>query len=61
MRAFIYVQIDEFVKLGGEQLAPYYADILSAVLPCIADKEEKIRVVNCQIFWLFLCFYVLNY
>ncbi|KMZ66241.1 VAC14-like protein [Zostera marina] len=37
--------IDEFVKLGGEQLAPYYADILSAVLPCIADKEEKIRVV----------------
>lgn len=46
----ICVQIDEFVKLGGEQLAPYYADILSAVLPCIADKEEKIRVVNYQLF-----------
>ncbi|RZC09324.1 Protein VAC14-like [Glycine soja] len=28
--------INEFVKLGGDQLA---------ILPCIADKEEKIRVV----------------
>jgi hypothetical protein len=39
------VQINEFVKLGGEQLVPYYADILGAVLPCISDEEEKIRVV----------------
>jgi hypothetical protein len=23
----------------------YYADILGAILPCISDKEEKIRVV----------------
>ncbi|KAI3921189.1 hypothetical protein MKX01_036168 [Papaver californicum] len=37
--------IYEFVKLGGEQLVPYYADILGAILPCISDKEEKIRVV----------------
>ncbi|OEL26527.1 Protein VAC14-like protein, partial [Dichanthelium oligosanthes] len=37
--------INEFVKLGGEQLVPYYADILGAILPCISDKEEKIRVV----------------
>lgn len=37
--------INEFVKLGGEQLVPYYADILGSVLPCISDKEEKIRVV----------------
>ncbi|AQK61882.1 Protein VAC14-like protein [Zea mays] len=37
--------INEFVKLGGEQLVPYYADILGAVLPCISDEEEKIRVV----------------
>ncbi|KAH1260672.1 Protein VAC14 [Glycine max] len=37
--------INEFVKLGGDQLVPYYADILGAVLPCISDKEEKIRVV----------------
>ncbi|KAL8112300.1 hypothetical protein AgCh_019849 [Apium graveolens] len=37
--------INEFVKLGGNQLVPYYADILGAILPCIADKEEKIRVV----------------
>ncbi|KAL1828988.1 hypothetical protein ACET3Z_007400 [Daucus carota] len=37
--------INEFVKLGGEQLVPYYADILGAILPCIADKEEKICVV----------------
>ncbi|KAG5014775.1 hypothetical protein JHK85_020911 [Glycine max] len=37
--------INEFVKLGGDQLVPYYADILGAILPCIADKEEKIRVV----------------
>lgn len=44
---YIYVtpQIYEFVKLGGEQLVPYYADILGAILPCISDKEEKIRVV----------------
>ena len=41
------VQINEFVKLGGDQLVPYYADILGAVLPCISDKEEKIRVVGC--------------
>ena len=24
----------------------YYADILGAILPCISDKEEKIRVVS---------------
>ncbi|XP_075089485.1 protein VAC14 homolog isoform X2 [Nicotiana tabacum] len=38
--------INEFVKLGGDQLVPYYADILGAILPCISDKEEKIRVVS---------------
>ncbi|XP_077230419.1 protein VAC14 homolog isoform X2 [Tasmannia lanceolata] len=37
--------INEFVKLGGDQLVTYYADILGAILPCISDKEEKIRVV----------------
>lgn len=37
--------MNEFVKLGGDQLVPYYADILGAILPCISDKEEKIRVV----------------
>ncbi|GMH01974.1 hypothetical protein Nepgr_003813 [Nepenthes gracilis] len=37
--------INEFVKLGGDQLVPYYADILGAILPCISDKEEKIQVV----------------
>ncbi|XP_071704752.1 protein VAC14 homolog [Rutidosis leptorrhynchoides] len=37
--------INEFVKLGGDQFLPYYPDILGAILPCIADKEEKIRVV----------------
>jgi vacuole morphology and inheritance protein 14 len=36
------LQINEFVKLGGEQLVPYYADILCAILPCISDEEEKI-------------------
>lgn len=40
------VQVNEFVKLGGEQLVPYYADILGAILPAISDKEEKIRVVS---------------
>ena len=39
------MQINEFVKLGGEQLVPYYSDILGAILPCISDEEEKIRVV----------------
>ncbi|AQL03927.1 Protein VAC14-like protein [Zea mays] len=28
------VQINEFVKLGGEQLVPYYADILYARYGC---------------------------
>ncbi|XP_020089671.1 protein VAC14 homolog isoform X1 [Ananas comosus] len=37
--------INEFVKLGGDQLVPYYADILGAILPCVSDKEEKIRAV----------------
>ncbi|KAK8647534.1 hypothetical protein V6N13_121269 [Hibiscus sabdariffa] len=37
--------INEFVKLGGDLLFPYYVDILGAILPCISDKEEKIRVV----------------
>ncbi|XP_074577078.1 protein VAC14 homolog isoform X2 [Curcuma longa] len=37
--------INEFIKLGREQLVPYYAEILGAILPCISDKEEKIRVV----------------
>ncbi|CAN4123401.1 unnamed protein product [Withania somnifera] len=40
--------INEFVKLGGEQLVPYYADILGAILPCISDKEEKIRVMSSE-------------
>lgn len=42
----LYLQINEFVKLGGDQLVPYYADILGAILPSISDKEEKIRVVR---------------
>ena len=46
MFVFSFLQINEFVKLGGDQLVPYYADILGAILPCIADKEEKIRVVG---------------
>ncbi|XXG51177.1 hypothetical protein AAC387_Pa02g5009 [Persea americana] len=37
--------INEFVKLGGDQLVPHYADILGAVLPCISDKEDKIKLV----------------
>ncbi|KAI0523256.1 hypothetical protein KFK09_005650 [Dendrobium nobile] len=37
--------INEFVKVGGDQLVPYYADVLGAILPCLSDKEEKIRVV----------------
>ncbi|OAE25279.1 hypothetical protein AXG93_4642s1000 [Marchantia polymorpha subsp. ruderalis] len=37
--------VNDFVKLGGEQLVPYYAKILKAILPSISDKEEKIRVV----------------
>ncbi|WZZ73720.1 hypothetical protein YC2023_085090 [Brassica napus] len=37
--------IIEFVKLGGDQLVRYYADILGAILPCISDKNEEIREV----------------
>lgn len=53
------MQINEFVKLGGDQLVPYYADILGAILPCISDKEEKIRVVSGDgplFLLLYLCF-----
>lgn len=39
------VWINEFVRLAGDQLVPFYADILGATLPLISDKEEKIRVV----------------
>nr|GEU63934.1 protein VAC14 homolog [Tanacetum cinerariifolium] len=41
--------INELVKLGGYELVPYYADILGAILPCLADNEEKIRVVAGEI------------
>lgn len=34
------------MKLGGNQLVPYFADMLGAVLPCISDKEEKIKMVG---------------
>ncbi|CAM6095577.1 unnamed protein product [Calypogeia fissa] len=37
--------VNEFVKLGREQLVPYYSAILGAILPCISDKAEEIRVV----------------
>ena len=49
------MQINEFVKLGGDQLVPYYADILGAILPSISDTEEKIRVVSC--FYHCFCHY----
>ncbi|KAG1334170.1 protein VAC14 [Cocos nucifera] len=41
--------INEFVRLGGDQLVPYYADILAAILPLISDKEEKIKMVSREI------------
>lgn len=44
-KLLLWVQINEFVKLGGDQLVPYYADILGVVLPSISDEEEKIQVV----------------
>eukprot|EP01018_Ginkgo_biloba_P020691 Gb_18820 [translate_table: standard] len=40
--------MNEFVKLGGDQLVPHFADVLGAILPCISDKEEKIRVAACE-------------
>ncbi|KAJ1697081.1 hypothetical protein LUZ63_005593 [Rhynchospora breviuscula] len=40
--------ISEFVKLAGDQLVPHYADIVGAILPCISDKEEKIREIACE-------------
>ncbi|GAQ89365.1 vacuole morphology and inheritance protein 14 [Klebsormidium nitens] len=46
MRLTAVTWIHEFVKLGQDYLVPYYADILGALLPCIADKEEKIRAVG---------------
>lgn len=43
---FSLVQINEFLKLGGDQLVKYHADILGRILPCISDEEEKIQVVR---------------
>lgn len=40
------MKISELVKLGGEQLVPYYAYILGAILPCISDEEEKMTSVS---------------
>ncbi|XP_020591676.1 protein VAC14 homolog [Phalaenopsis equestris] len=37
--------IDELLKVGGNQLVSYYADILGAILLCISDIEEEVRVV----------------
>lgn len=47
----ISVQINDFLTLDKENLVlvEYYADILGAILPSIADKEPKIRQVN-QVF-----------
>lgn len=49
----------------------YYADILGAILPCISDKEEKIRVVsllllllsdgNCRFCMQLFTFFVFNF
>lgn len=55
-----FIQINEFVKLGGDQLIPYYADILGAILPCLSDKEEKIRVVNAALLFITNCDQVLH-
>ncbi|KAK9091465.1 hypothetical protein Sjap_024642 [Stephania japonica] len=41
--------MNELVKLGGHLVAPYYANILGVILPCISDKEQKIRAVACEI------------
>ncbi|GBG76755.1 hypothetical protein CBR_g22971 [Chara braunii] len=38
------IWISEFVKLAKESLVPYYDKILGAVLPCISDREDKIRL-----------------
>ncbi|GJP85148.1 hypothetical protein CLOP_g15242 [Closterium sp. NIES-67] len=37
--------INEFVKLGGAQMMPFYAAVVGAILPCIADREEKIAAI----------------
>lgn len=55
------MQINEFVKLGGDQLIPYYADILGAILPCISDKEDKIRVVRLALIFCIFYVYPLTY
>ncbi|KAF3320141.1 protein VAC14 isoform X1 [Carex littledalei] len=39
------IWVNEFVNLGGDQLVAHYADIVGAILPCISDKEEKIRAI----------------
>ncbi|CAI7830393.1 unnamed protein product, partial [Closterium sp. NIES-53] len=37
--------INDFVKLGEAQMMPYYAAVVGAILPCIADREEKIAAI----------------
>lgn len=48
----ISVQINEFLKLGKDQLIEYYADILGAILPSIADKDPGIGKVNWVFFFI---------
>ncbi|WVZ08089.1 hypothetical protein V8G54_021435 [Vigna mungo] len=46
--------INEFVKLGGDQLVPYYVDILGAILPTLLwlmykvarETNEKLRAIK---------------
>ncbi|KAK9271914.1 hypothetical protein L1049_002280 [Liquidambar formosana] len=47
-RLTVITWINKFVKVGGENLVPHYADILGVILPCISDKDERIRKVAHQ-------------
>eukprot|EP00947_MAST-08B_sp_MAST-8B-sp1_P005184 g5184.t1 len=35
--------LHEFIRLGGEKLVPFYAQVLGGVSGCIADSQEDIR------------------
>ena len=43
-RLTVLTWIHEFVLLGKSKLLSFCADMLGAVLACIADSEKEIRV-----------------
>ena len=38
--------VQEFINLGGDRLLLFYSEILGAIMHCISDADQEIRVVS---------------